>query len=81
MKKTLIISALLISSLSVCGQNWTPNQSVIKANKTVKNDSTKVFQCWGTTQKGERCKHKVSVNGAFCWQHANQVITNTTVKK
>ncbi len=79
MKKTiLIIYVLLVASLLIAiksnGQtfkanHWTPNSKYVAACKV---DTTKKYQCWGTTKKGERCKRKVNTEHSFCYQHATQ---------
>lgn len=77
MKKVIAVIGIIIICSLICGtcqaQTWQPNKSVIKAKKdSVKPDNTKRFQCWGTTQKGERCKRNVLSNGDFCYQHQTQ---------
>lgn len=76
--KFIIIYALLILGLILAyrskGQEvWKPNTAV---TRKAQGDSTRqvkaLFQCWGTTKKGERCRRKVECNKCYCYQHADQ---------
>lgn len=73
MKKSLLISCFALLICGICnGQTWTPNKSVIKAPKDSIKTEKKAFQCWGTTQKGVRCKRHVNIDRSFCYQHTAQ---------
>lgn len=84
MKKIIKITALILATLAAHAQIWSPNKKVIAAtakdtNKAKPGQTPKV-QCWGTTKKGERCKHqcnpetatKDAAGHSLCFQYANQ---------
>lgn len=33
------------------------------------NSKTTTVQCWGKTQKGDRCKREAEAGSKYCWQH------------
>lgn len=80
MKKVIItISAALLFVIALCllagtssAQTWAPNKSVIKPAKDTAAAKADKFQCWGTTQKGLRCKRKVNEDHSFCYLHQYQ---------
>jgi len=79
MKKTLLLSflaALIMVGLIITGataQAWQPNPKYVKSAKDSTRASVKAeFQCYGTTQKGQRCKRHVTADHSYCYQHQNQ---------
>lgn len=78
MKKLLFTVYLLLVALLIIvkcsAQTWSPNPKYIKTQKGPNPGTAPAqkFQCWGTTQKGERCKRKVDSARAYCYQHTNQ---------
>lgn len=73
MKNSIITAALILASIVANGQTWQPNPKYIK-HDTAKTagSAKKQFQCYGTTQKGERCKRKTEADRSYCYQHQNQ---------
>lgn len=65
---------MLFLAIKSNGQTqWTPNKKFVKQTAQDSSRSPKkLFQCYGTTQKGERCKRKVIAEHSFCYQHSNQ---------
>jgi hypothetical protein len=77
MKKILLLWLLLVAILCATyycnAQIWTPNPKYIKgAHQDTTGRAQNKFQCYGTTQKGERCKRTVKADHDFCHQHATQ---------
>lgn len=78
MRKLLLIAYLSLICLLIAGirchaQSWTANKKYAKADTQTANKANKAqFQCWGTTQKGERCKRKVMADHSYCYQHETQ---------
>jgi len=68
----LLIAALCFGISETHAQAWTPNKKYIKAKDTSKPATTSKYQCYGTTQKGERCKRHVPQDHGFCYQHIEQ---------
>lgn len=64
----LIISLFIMLITSICSkaQTWQPNKKYVQAEKKA------LFQCYGTTKKGERCKLHVKTDGSFCHLHIKQ---------
>lgn len=68
----LIIVALIAGIKCTAQEAWKPNPKYIKTRDAAQAHQVKQFQCYGTTQKGERCKRKVSTDKSYCYQHAGQ---------
>ena len=67
---TAFLALFIFAALSTSAQTWTPNQKFVKQAKATSVKAS--YQCYGTTQKGERCKRHVKADHSFCTQHANQ---------
>lgn len=73
MKKYILIIALLLLAIFAKAQDWKPNPKYIKQRtQDTSHAHKKQFQCYGTTQAGNRCKRKVETDKTYCYQHANQ---------